>query len=203
MTSTTLLLLRHGQHDVTKDDGSLTVLGQKQVLAVAGVVGTVDRVVSSPLGRATATAALIKQDFAVVDGLAEFDFGTAPPISEEFVEERTDLALWRASHGVPGGETLGEFHHRVAQTLDDVVMAYPEASVLLVTHAGVIDAAVRWAYGLPSDADWVTEAELPNASITEIERWPLGRREHGAPVFSLIRRLGDVGHLSTEMITDF
>ena len=60
----------------------------------------------------------------------------------------------------------------------------------------------RASQGLPADADWLAEAELPNASITEVEHWPHGRRDDGAPVFSLIRRIGNVGHLPPGVVTE-
>lgn len=70
-----------------------------------------------------------------------------------------------------------------------------------VHHSGH-RASPRWAYGLPHDADWVTEADLPNASITKVEHWPLGRHQAGVPRRMLIRRIGDVAHLPPELVTD-
>ena len=48
----------------------------------------------------------------------------------------------------------------------------------------------------------MTEASLPNASVTEIEHWPTGRRSGGAPRFTLVHRVGDVSHLPRELVTD-
>ena len=90
----------------------------------------------------------------------------------------------------------------VAEVLEQLATANVGGTVLLVTHSGFIDAALRWANGLAADADWLAEAELPNASITEVEQWLHGRRDDGAPVFSLIRRIGDVGHLPPGLVTE-
>ena len=202
-SSTRLLLLRHGQQDIAHEDGELTRIGERQaaVLARSLALTPDDVVVSSPLRRALATAAFLRDEVVAVAGLAEFRFGPAAPPLDEIVEERQDLALWRADHGFPGGETLGDLQQRVAAVLEDVVARWPGRRIIACTHAGVIDASLRWAYGLPADADWVTEAELPHASITELEHWPRGRHAAGAPRHTLIRRIGDVGHLPPDLVT--
>jgi broad specificity phosphatase PhoE len=203
-SSTRVLLLRHAQHDIAHDDSELTKVGEQQAAAVTAVldVSPADLVVSSPLRRALATAAFFHREVVVVDELAEFEFGPAAPAFADMVEERHDLTLWQAIHGFPGGETLGDFQRRVERALEELVASWPGRRIVACTHSGVIDAFLRWAYGLPSDADWLTEAELPNASITEMEHWPLGRHEAGAPRHTLIRRIGDVAHLPPELVTE-
>jgi broad specificity phosphatase PhoE len=201
--STRVLLVRHAQHETAYDDGELTRVGQQQaaLLAAALDAGPADVLVSSPLRRALATAVFFRREVVTLDDLAEFEFGPkAPPVAET-VEERHDLTLWEATHGFPGGETLGDFQRRVASLMDELVAGWPDKRIVACTHAGVIDASLRWAYRLPADADWVTEAELPNASITELEHWPLGRHEVGAPRYTLVRRIGDVAHLPPELVT--
>lgn len=201
--STRILLLRHAQHETAPDDGGLTTVGQQQaaILAAALSAGPADLLVSSPLRRALATAVFLRQEVVTLDELAEFVFGPNAPPTAETVTERHDLTLWKAFHGFPRGETLGDFQRRVARILEELVARWPDRRILACTHAGVIDASLRWAYGLPADADWVTEAELPNASITELEYWPLGRHEVGAPHYTLVRRIGDVAHLPPELVT--
>jgi broad specificity phosphatase PhoE len=140
--------------------------------------------------------------FSVLDDLEEFRFGPAAPETRQMVEQRADLTLWRSDHGFPGGETLGEFQARVGRVLEGLVRDHLGGSVVAVTHSGFIDAALRWVYRVSSDADWTTEEVLPNASITEIEHWPSGRHPQGAPVFSLVHRVGDVSHLTDDQITD-
>jgi broad specificity phosphatase PhoE len=202
-SSTRLLLLRHGQQDIASEDGELTRIGERQASILAGslALDPDDVVVASPRRRALATAAFLRDDVVVVAGLAEIEFGPAAPPLAEIVEERHDLALWRAGHGFGGGETLGDLQRRVASVLEGLVARWPVRRIIACTHAGVIDASLRWAYGLPADADWVTEAELPHASITELEHWPKGRHAAGAPRHTLIRRIGDVAHLPPELVT--
>ena len=119
----------------------------------------------------------------VVEGLREFDFGPQAPAAEALIEARVDLTLWRASDGFSGGETIGSFQKRVNETMEQLVGAYEGRRVIVCTHAGFVDAAIRWAYGIGPDGDWLTEAEIANASITEFEHWLRGRhpRRRTAP----------------------
>jgi broad specificity phosphatase PhoE len=73
--------------------------------------------------------------------------------------------------------------------------------VALVAHAGTIDAAIRWALGLPPSTPWQHEFDLGNGSITEIKLWPDGRKAGGAPRFAVLRRVGDTAHLG-ELASD-
>jgi hypothetical protein len=77
----------------------------------------------------------------------------------------------------------------------------PVGRLILVVHSGVLDAIVRWAFGLGPDAAWTTEVAAPHASITELEYWPRGRHPAGAPRHTNLVRLGDVGHLAPDGIS--
>ena len=46
---------------------------------------------------------------------------------------------------------------------------------------------------------WQHEFDLPNASITEIEFWPMGRIVDGAPRYAVLPRIGDARHLGTDV----
>ena len=203
--STRLLLVRHAQADQAAADGGLTELGATQASAVRDALRVEQRdlVVASPLRRARETAAVLRSDAEVLDTLQEFDFGPAAPELREMTAGRTDLTIWRPDHGFPGGETLRAFKTRVAGTLEALVRDNPGRRVVAVTHAGVLDAAIRWGYGLSPEDDWLAEASLPNASVTELEHWRHGRSPGGAPRFTLVHRVGDVSHLAAGHVTDF
>jgi broad specificity phosphatase PhoE len=204
VSATRLVLLRHGQHDVSVEDGSLTDVGTRQGVLLAAQVRPVatDIVVSSPLRRARETAEFLGQPYEILDGLREFDFGPAAPDAEALVDAREDLTLWRAADGFAGGETLAGFQARVAHVLELLLDRYGDQRVLAFTHSGVLDAALRWAYGLGVDEDWLTEAAVRNASITELEVWRDGRHPRGAPRHTVIQRVGDVGHLPSALVTE-
>jgi len=206
----TLLLVRHGQ--ARSDDGSydretrLSELGRLQVEVLAGELAgraAPSAVYTSPFLRATETAAPICRRLgleAVVDPrLAELEVGA---ISLATVEQRPDLALWLPEHrGTEDSETLGEFFTRVAAFCDEVAARSVGEKVALVAHAGTIDAAIRWALGLPPSTPWQHEFDLGNGSITEIKLWPDGRKAGGAPRFAVLRRVGDTAHLG-ELASD-
>lgn len=71
----------------------------------------------------------------------------------------------------------------------------------MCVHSGVIDAILRWAFGGTPDTAWTTEAMAPHASITELRHWPTGRHARGAPRYTVLVRVGDVGHLPADLVT--
>ena len=73
---------------------------------------------------------------------------------------------------------------------------HPGQRVAVVSHAGSIDAAIRWAQGIPHNMPWMHEFEsMANGSITEVEFWPRGRVEGGSPQYAVLRCVGDATHL--------
>jgi broad specificity phosphatase PhoE len=204
---TRLLLVRHGQAESGPSDGDpgLTERGRLQAAALArGVgVGPDDVLLASPLRRAQETAALLGRRFASDDDLREFEFGPELRLmTAEVVAERLDLMLWRPEHGFPGGETLRGFQARCAAALERLGREHVGRRVVAVTHSGVLDAAIRWAYGATPESDWTTESTVPNASVTELLHWPDGRFAGGAPRFTHLHRVGDVSHLPEELRTE-
>ena len=196
-----LLLVRHGEQVRTGDDGPLTERGERQVRLLAAVLalGPDDLLVASPLRRARQTAAAFARPARVYDDLCEFRFG--PSWRWEQADRREDLALWRPQDRVAGGESMAEFQTRIDAALAELAGTGAPRIVVCV-HSGVIDAALRWAFGATAGTPWTTEAELPHASVTELWHWPTGRHPRGAPRHTLLVRLGDVGYLPAELVTD-
>ena len=205
--SATLVLIRHCQARAA--DGSygpetpLSELGRRQASALASlfVGGTLPSAVyTSPYTRAVQTSEPLSERLGlnpVVDRrLAEFELGTAALDSVTYDQERPDLAIWHPEHtGVEGGETLREFCTRVAGFLGEVVERHVGEWVALVSHAGTIDAALRWSLGIGPKDLCQYEFDIPNGSIAEVEFWPRGRGKGGAPRYATLRRIGDVAHL--------
>jgi broad specificity phosphatase PhoE len=195
-----LVLVRHGEQERVPRDGPLTERGQRQAAEVARAVGLTaeDVLVSSPLLRARETALAFGRPFWVVDELAEFRHG--PDWVWDHVDQTPQTALWRAEHHA-GDETLGGFQTRVEAALRRLVERDVAGRLVLSVHSGVIDATLRWVFGVPQDAPWTTEAQVPHASVTELRHWPSGRDPHGAPRHTVIVRVGDTDHLATELVT--
>jgi broad specificity phosphatase PhoE len=196
-----VLMVRHGQQERTGGDGPLTRLGRRQAAVAGSAINLAedDRLIASTLRRAVGTASAFGRAPEKVADLDEFRFG--PGWTWEQGDEREDLALWRPEDRAPGGESLRDFHGRVQSVLQALVMEPPAGRLVLVVHSGVIDAVLRWVFGLGPDVPWTTEALVAHASITEFRHWPNGRHASGAPSHTLLARLGDVSHLPSDLVT--
>jgi broad specificity phosphatase PhoE len=206
-----LLVIRHGHIDPTValgPDTPLSARGQAQADWLGPTLGRegVASLISSPFPRALDTAKRlagpIGLEVRVEEALGEFLLGWEGERSYEDVQDaRPDLALWHPEHR-GACESLADFQTRVTAFMTSVVLHAAEGdAVVLVTHAGVIDAIVRWAVGLTSRNPWLAEVEVPHASVTEIWHWPRGRTRDGAPRYSVLRRLGDVSAVPAELFS--
>ncbi|MDP9389580.1 MAG: MSMEG_4193 family putative phosphomutase [Actinomycetota bacterium] len=166
--ATLALFVRHGLTPTTgkvlpgRAKGlHLADAGREQARAVAerlAALKKVDVVYSSPLERARETAAAIgrRLDLAVtVDrGLLECDFGDWTGAE---LKQLRKLPEWRAvqSHPsgfrFPSGESFREMHTRVNETAARLRARHPGETVVLVSHADPIKAAVADATGTPLD----------------------------------------------------
>ena len=177
-----IILVRHGQTAANADglllgrsDPPLTEIGQRQAHALAGVVRPPFRIVSSPLGRCTATAKYIARgaSIEVDERWIEIDYGTleATPLRDVPAEV---WALWRRDPAlVPaGGESLVDVGRRVRAACDDLADEARERDVVVVSHVSPIKAAVAWALGVGDDVSW--RMFLDVASITRIGIGPHG-----------------------------
>ena len=204
------MLVRHGQASWS-DSGDygrtapLTDLGRRQVTALARefrASGPVDALYTSPFSRAMETAELLSDAIGlepvVEPGLAEFELAGA---TIENIEKRPDLLVWKPGHTSASGETLASFCARVASFCEETVRRHSGERVAVVSQGGTIGATLRWSLGIGPDAPWEHDFEAPNASITELEYWPLGRIPGGAHRYTSMLRISDVRHLG-EMATE-
>ncbi len=151
-----LLLIRHALpvRITTEDSGGapadpgLTETGHNQAARLAAWLSAegVDGVVSSPLRRATETAAPIAGALGlttkVVDGLHEYDSAADSYIPiEEMRAEKSER--WRAMVEGRwedyGGEPPEEFRARIVPCLDRIISENPGRRVAAVCHGGVIN----------------------------------------------------------------
>ncbi len=203
---TTLLLLRHGETDLTPQkrfsgsggtDPALSAAGRAQAAAAAAHLaarGTVQAVVSSPLRRcretADAVAGRLGLDVRVDDGVREADFGAWEGLTFAEVRERHpgDLAAWlRSTKAAPtgDGESFAEVSRRVALSRDKILARYAGRTVLLVTHVTPVKTLVRLALGAPPES--LFRMELSAASLSEVAYYADGHAS--------VRLLNDTAHL--------
>lgn len=156
MTTTRLLIVRHGETDWARDrrhtgrtDIALNETGRAQATALADhlPLAGVTRVWSSPLRRAADTArlaGLVVDD--TTDDLLEWDYGAAEGrTTAEIRAERPGWDVWSEGVGVlgGGGETLDEVGERVDRVIARAC-AEP-GTVALVAHAHLLRVlAARW-----------------------------------------------------------
>jgi broad specificity phosphatase PhoE len=182
-----LVLVRHGEtvgnaarQLLGRSESPLTSRGHSDVAELKTALGTVGRLVSSPLGRArdTAEALGLGVPVEVDERWIEVDYGELEGRPLDAVP--ADLwARWRvdATFRPPGGESLAEVGARVRRACDELFScagegARADADVVVVSHVSPIKAAVAWALGAGDEVVW--HLYLATASITRI-----GWGDHG------------------------
>jgi probable phosphoglycerate mutase len=165
---TTILLVRHGQTNSTgkvlygRSSGlHLADHGRQQADTAAARIGeldAVDAVYTSPLERARETAAPIGRVTGhrprVERGLLECDFGDWTGASlRRLMRKREWRTIQRAPSTVrfPGGESFPEMQHRMVTTLDRLRDAHRGRTIVCVSHADPIKAALAHALGTHLD----------------------------------------------------
>lgn len=130
------------------------------------------RVVSSPLKRASQTAAFVAEalglDLQLEPNLAEYDIGagagmTAPQLRERF-PEMVEARLRGERFLFPGEEGRDQFHSRLADALTR--LREMEGTTIAVAHGGVISAFCHLVVGL--DLNRPGAFQVGNCSLTEI-----------------------------------
>ena len=166
--ATTILLVRHGQTPSTgkvlpgRAKGlHLADTGRQQAERAAERIGElrhVDAVYTSPLERARETAAPIGTVTGhrpkVDKGLLECDFGEWTGASLRRLMRKTEWATIQRAPSTfrfPSGESFGEMQYRIVSTLDRLRDAHPSGTIVCVSHADPIKAAVNHALGAHLD----------------------------------------------------
>ena len=165
---TLVLLVRHGQ---TATTGSLlpgrapglhlAETGQVQAQRAADRIGAlkrVDALYSSPLERTRETAAPIGRATGLkvhrAKGLLECDFGEWTGAELKALRKLPEWKLVQSHPSgfrFPGGESFTEMQTRIWNELGRLVTAHPGETVVAVSHADPIKAAVAMATGVHLD----------------------------------------------------
>ncbi len=165
---TLVLLVRHGQTSTTgtvlpgRAKGlHLADKGLAQADAVAERIGKLDKVAAvfaSPLERTRETAApigrAVGQSVRTTKGLLECDFGdwTGKKLSMlRKKPEWTQVQNSPSGFRFPGGESFAEMQLRIWNQLESLVQDHPGSTVVAVSHADPIKAAVAMATGVHLD----------------------------------------------------
>jgi broad specificity phosphatase PhoE len=192
-----LVLARHGQSEanvagllVGRADSPLTDLGRRQADAIAAAIAEeaasagrpIARLITSPLGRAVATAERIAAalpggeesgslPIEIDDRLVELDYGELDlhPLGG------VDPAIWSAwrsdsSYRPPRGETLEELASRIDPVLAELLPVYAARSTrqdaVIVSHVSPIKAMIASVLGAGVEVSW--RMSLSVASLSRI-----------------------------------
>ncbi|MEZ5342875.1 MAG: histidine phosphatase family protein [Acidimicrobiales bacterium] len=180
---TTFFLVRHGQSTWNAErrwqgqaNPPLSELGRSQAFEAARSIGQVDLVIASPQLRAMETAMIIADSIGVgpiiaVDDLRERNAGSWSGLTVEEIEAQYPgwLAAGRRPDDFEPGDALEK---RVLQALHQLANEYADATMLVVTHGGVIH-SIEETFGQ-------VEGRVPNVGgrIVHADKtsWSLGDR---------------------------
>ena len=186
--TTLVLLVRHGR---TPSTGTvlpgrapglhLSDEGRGDAEAVARRIEpfTLKALYTSPLERTRETAAPIarakKLRPVVHRGLLECDFGDWTGRKLKVLAQRpewTTVQRYPSGFRFPGGESFAEMQTRICAAIDGIVAAHRGGTVVCVSHADPIKAAVANAIGTPLDL--FQRIVISPCSITAIAYSPAG-----------------------------
>ena len=197
-----LVLIRHGESTWNHEhriqgqlDPPLSDRGREQALLLSRRLAArrPEAIYASDLRRAVETAEPIAEATGVPvrpeSGLREIFLGEWEGLHTTELARRYPeaWAAWTVEPDwdlVPGGEAAAEFETRVGATLDAILAHHSHGETIVVTHGGVIQAALHRIVGRPSRG--IFPFRISNASITVVEKRD-GR--------SIIAGVNDVGHL--------
>jgi probable phosphomutase (TIGR03848 family) len=163
-----VLFVRHGQTATTgtilpgRAPGlHLADAGREQATAAAGRIAELDRldaVYASPLERARETASPIaaarQQKVRIDRGLLECDFGdwTGGELRKLMkLPEWGTVQRAPSTFRFPNGESFSEMQHRIVSAIDRLRAAHSGGTIVCVSHADPIKAAVAHALGTHLD----------------------------------------------------
>jgi probable phosphoglycerate mutase len=202
---TRLVLIRHGESVGNATQaihgprmcGGLSDVGREQCERLAERLARTGELAGSVLyasqfRRAQETAKLIAPalgdaEIVVDDGFGELDWGIdCDGLTFSEIVERFGTPDWEGDPEVPfipGGESGAEMTRRVIAAVDRVVAQRPGRSIVVCTHGGAIDVAVRHALGAPGRGQfdlYTTNASLTTLTHTSWGRWRIERYNDAA-----------------------
>jgi probable phosphoglycerate mutase len=203
---TTVLLVRHGNTPTTgkvlpgRAKGlHLSDTGRAQAATAGeriGALARVDAVYCSPLERARETAAPIAAARGLrarVDrGLLECDFGDWTGAELSALMKKPEWATVQRAPSTfrfPNGESFTEMQVRIVSALDRLRAAHPGGTIVCVSHADPIKAAVAHAVG--THLDLFQRIVISTCSVSALA-WS----DHGPAVLAVNTTGGPIGDLA-------
>ncbi len=201
--ATVTILLRHGDTRLSPEhrfsglsDEPLSTDGTRQVKAAAHRLASgapIDAIVSSPLPRAAATAAIVAGELALTaatdEDLRETDFGEWEGLTITEVQNRWPEAVVAWQHdpqqAPPGGESFADTACRVNRACGRILREHRGQTVLVVSHITPIK--IMLCHALDAPLLTLYRFYLGSACINEIQ-W------HGHE-FAAVRKVNDTSHL--------
>jgi probable phosphoglycerate mutase len=201
--ATVTILLRHGDTRLSPEhrfsglsDEPLSADGTRQVSAAAHRLACgspIDAIVSSPLKRAAATAAIVADELGITtstdDDLRETDFGEWEGLTLAEIQNQWPEAVVAWQHdperAPPGGESFTDTACRVNRACERILGEHRGRTVLVVSHITPIKILLCRALGAPLLTMY--RFYLGSACINEIQ-W------HGNE-FAAVRKVNDTSHL--------
>jgi len=155
-----LIFVRHGQTDYNKEgrpqgqeiDAPLNETGIRQAKEAAkSVPSDIDCIIASPLKRAAETAEILNSELdatiAYDDDVKEIHYGSlAGRTWSEIAETTNDTNAKRRDDTITfdytkwGGDRADDLKSRVQGFVERMQEEYPDKTILVVSHGGVIDA---------------------------------------------------------------
>ena len=169
MPTTRLFIARHGETLANREyrfigsrDDPLSEHGQVQAAQLAEALAgfPIAAVYSSPMQRAWQTALPVAEQHSLsvqrCDALREGSFGIWEGMNRAEVLARSpeDAQLfyqWGLDPTLapPGGESMVAMQERVCSGIEQLALAHPDQSIVLVSHVGPIKALMCTALGVP------------------------------------------------------
>lgn len=178
-----LVLLRHATTTAVRAaafpvDEPLDPSGETAARALAGRLGSGDAR-CSPALRARSTAQLAGLETQVDPDIGECDFGAwaGQTLEEVHAADPDGVRAWMTDPACAphGGESHERFAARVTRWMDE--RAREDGRTVVVTHGGVVKAAVVHALGAPAEAFW--RIDVAPLRLTELHgrhgRWTVVR----------------------------
>jgi probable phosphomutase (TIGR03848 family) len=195
---TVILLVRHARTPTTGQvlPGRIPGLhlsedGRREADLVAARIGALKRVAAiyaSPLERARETA---RRALRIDRGLIECDFGEWTGAKLSRLQQRPEWRVvqrYPSGFRFPGGESFPEMQTRIVSAIARLLQKHPGRTIVAVSHADPIKAAVAHALGTPLDL--FQRIVIATASVSAI-----AFRREGPVVLTVNSLAGDLGML--------